>query len=39
LGKLQKQHYAVTKGLKLGEQVITTNLLKLRHGMPVSVKN
>nr|WP_240951598.1 MULTISPECIES: efflux RND transporter periplasmic adaptor subunit [unclassified Prochlorococcus] len=39
LGKLQKQRYAVVKGLKLGEQVITTNLLKLRHGMPISVKN
>ncbi len=39
LGKLQDQRYSVIKGLKLGQQVITTNLLNLRHGMPIAIKN
>jgi len=39
LGSLQNNRYPVIKGLRLGEQVVTTNLLSLRHGMPVQVKN
>ena len=39
LGSLQNDRYEVTKGLAAGQQVITTNILKLRHGMPIEVKN
>ena len=39
LGSLQNNRYPVTKGLKLGEKVITSNLLSLRHGVPVKVKS
>lgn len=39
LGSLQNNRYPVTKGLKLGEKVITSNLLSLRHGVPVKVSN
>ena len=39
LGPLQNNRYPVTKGLKLGQNVITSNLLSLRHGVPVKVKN
>ncbi|MFL0767957.1 MAG: efflux RND transporter periplasmic adaptor subunit [Prochlorococcus sp.] len=39
LGSLQNDRYEVTKGLAAGQQVITTNILKLRHGMPIKVKN
>jgi len=39
LGPLQNNRYPVTKGLKLGQNVIISNLLSLRHGVPVKVKN
>ena len=39
LGALQNSRYPVTKGLKLGQNVITSNLLSLRHGVPVKVQN
>ncbi|QNI46340.1 multidrug efflux pump membrane fusion protein [Synechococcus sp. WH 8101] len=39
LGSLQNNRYPVVKGLALGDKVITTNLLSLRHGMPIQVKN
>ena len=39
LGALQNNRYPVTKGLKLGQNVITSNLLSLRHGVPVKVQN
>ena len=39
LGALQNNRYPVIKGLKLGQNVITSNLLSLRHGVPVKVKN
>lgn len=35
LGPLQNNRYPVVSGLRPGQQVITTNLLKLRHGTPV----
>ena len=35
LGALQNNRYAVLKGIEPGSQVITTNLLNLRHGTPV----
>jgi RND family efflux transporter MFP subunit len=38
LGFVQGDRYPVLKGLRQGDQVITTNLIKLRHGMPVFVK-
>ncbi|QEY33538.1 efflux RND transporter periplasmic adaptor subunit [Synechococcus sp. RSCCF101] len=38
LGFVQGDSYPVIKGVSSGEQVITTNLLKLRHGTPVEVK-
>lgn len=37
LGPLQNNRYPVLSGLRPGQEVITTNLLKLRHGTPVSV--
>ena len=38
VGEVQNNRYPVTKGLKLNEKVITTNLLNLKHGMPVQLK-
>ena len=37
LGPLQNNRYPVLSGLVAGQQVITTNLLNLRHGTPVQV--
>jgi len=37
LGPLQDNRYPVLGGLTAGQQVITTNLLNLRHGSPVQV--
>ena len=39
LGPLQNNRYPVINGLKLGQSVITSNLLSLRHGVPVKVKS
>ena len=39
LGPLQNNRYPVTRGLTVGQKVITSNLLSLRHGVPVTVKN
>ncbi|MFL0745421.1 MAG: efflux RND transporter periplasmic adaptor subunit [Prochlorococcus sp.] len=39
LGTFQNNRYAVKKGLTPDQQVITTNLLNLKHGMPIEVKN
>ncbi len=39
LGSLQNNRYPVIRGLKVGQNVITSNLLSLRHGVPVKVKN
>ncbi len=38
VGELQNNLYPITKGLKLNQRVATTNLLNLRHGMPVQVQ-
>jgi RND family efflux transporter MFP subunit len=38
LGTLQQNNYSVLKGLAEGSNVITTNLLNLRHGTPVELK-
>ncbi len=38
LGALQNNRYPVLNGLTAGDRVITSNLLALRHGMPVTVK-
>ena len=38
IGEVQNNRYPVTKGLKLNQKVITTNLLNLKHGMPIHVK-
>ena len=35
LGPLQNNRYPVLAGLKPGQNVITTNLINLRHGLPV----
>ena len=39
LGSIQENRYPVLSGLRVGQMVITSNLLKLRHGMPVAVTN
>ena len=38
IGEIQNNRYPITKGLKLNEKVITSNLLNLKHGMPIQVK-
>ena len=38
VGELENNQYPITKGLKLNQRVATTNLLNLRHGMPVQVQ-
>ena len=37
VGELENNLYPITKGLKLNQKVATTNLLNLKHGMPVQV--
>ena len=37
-GELENNLYPITKGLKLNQKVATTNLLNLRHGMPVQLQ-
>ncbi|MEB3265243.1 MAG: efflux RND transporter periplasmic adaptor subunit [Cyanobacteriota bacterium] len=37
LGPLQNNRYPVLRGLQPGQRVITTNLINLRHGLPVTV--
>tara|TARA_B100001057_G_scaffold197283_1_gene197964 strand:+ start:730 stop:1830 length:1101 start_codon:yes stop_codon:yes gene_type:complete len=37
VGELENQLYPITKGLELNQKVATTNLLNLKHGMPVQV--
>jgi hypothetical protein len=38
IGEIQNNRYPISKGLKLNEKVITSNLLNLKHGMPIQVK-
>ena len=38
VGELEKNIYPITKGLKLNQKVAITNLLNLRHGIPVQVQ-
>jgi RND family efflux transporter MFP subunit len=38
LGSVQGDRYPVIQGIQQGERVITTNLIRLRHGTPVFVK-
>ncbi|TVS04525.1 MAG: efflux RND transporter periplasmic adaptor subunit [Cyanobium sp. PLM2.Bin73] len=38
LGFVQGERYPVIQGVQQGERVITTNLIRLRHGTPVFVK-
>ena len=38
VGELENNLYPITKGLKLNQKVATTNLLNLRHGMPVQLQ-
>lgn len=38
LGSVQGDRYPVNQGLQQGQQVITSNLIRLRHGTPVFVK-
>ncbi|KEF41875.1 MAG: RND transporter [Cyanobium sp. CACIAM 14] len=35
LGALQNNHFPVLRGLSTGEAVITSNLINLRHGLPI----
>jgi RND family efflux transporter MFP subunit len=37
LGPLQNNRYPVLRGLEPGQRVITSNLINLRHGLPVTV--
>ena len=37
VGELENQLYPINKGLEANQMVITTNLLNLKHGMPVQV--
>jgi RND family efflux transporter MFP subunit len=39
VGELENDLYPITKGLKLNQKVATTNLLNLKHGMPVQVQS
>ena len=39
VGELQNNRYPITQGLTLNQKVITTNLLNLKHGMPVQIKS
>ena len=38
VGELENQLYPITKGLEANQMVATTNLLNLKHGMPVLVQ-
>ena len=38
VGELENQLYPITKGLQPNQSVVTTNLLNLKHGMPVQVQ-
>ena len=38
VGSVQNNLYPVLKGLKVGEKVITSNLMNLKHGSPVQIK-
>ena len=38
VGELENQLYPITKGLEPNQMVVTTNLLNLKHGMPVQVQ-
>ena len=38
IGEIQNNRYPISQGLKLNEKVITSNLLNLKHGMPIQVK-
>jgi len=38
VGALKNNRYPITQGLTLNQKVITTNLLNLKHGMPVQLK-
>ena len=38
VGELENQLYPITKGLEANQMVATTNLLNLKHGMPVQVQ-
>jgi RND family efflux transporter MFP subunit len=38
VGQLENQLYPITKGLEANQMVATTNLLNLKHGMPVQVQ-
>ena len=35
---MQNNLYPVLKGLKAGERVITSNLMNLKHGLPIQIK-
>jgi hypothetical protein len=37
VGELENQLYPIIKGLELNQKVATTNLLNLKHGMPVQL--
>jgi RND family efflux transporter MFP subunit len=39
LGPLQNSRYPVLRGLEAGSRVITSNLINLRHGMPVQPRS
>jgi hypothetical protein len=39
VGELENDLYPITQGLKLNQKVVTTNLLNLKHGMPVQVQS
>ena len=39
VGELENNLYPITKGLEPNAQVATTNLLNLKHGMPVQIQS
>ena len=39
IGELENQLYPITKGLQPNQMVVTTNLLNLKHGMPVQLQS
>ena len=39
VGELENSRYPITKGLQPNQRVATTNLLNLKHGMPVQLQD
>ena len=38
VGPVQNNLYPVLEGVQVGEMVVTSNLMNLKHGMPIQIK-